>query len=630
MIWTRLLPVLLSLLVLSLGCEDPADDDSGDDDATADDDDATGDDDDAAAQWVLGEIVDTEGPGVLASMDAPWGEKLWVIRVEGSHYEMGYQYGRLFSTQLEELWWTYMGVIGEEMGDVPAEEADLILGGVLDLAWEHFEPNVPQAFHDEFQGVADGLVDGGVEYGDGPEDVAKIPIRIVTLIDLAMSSQMDFENITGFFSFLQDGYTERLLEYYGMEAASREPTQELEDLMHAFEGWAEMQGEDKFQGPMLNCSYFAAWGDRTEDGGLYMTRNMDFTTDSGLNAHGSIAAFVPDDGVAHASISWIGANFGVLAGMSEEGIAVSAVGASSPFERARTEPQILKAREALWTATDLESAMPFMTNTLGDGIVRAPTIGYNALVSWGDPHGGGANAQSAILETNGLEIGVFHHMADCSVEESLVRFDYEGDVDHIWTPDDHPEWVNREADAVEIDGDGNVRYFMHDGSDYVMDGNDYIEVAGPEEGIPLQTGTPMDCALYRGDEAMNYAVRVHQSAANGPANGGTGLMVHSGSYEERYIPMRDMALAYQDGTAYSWEGVEVIPDSGGQPVAIGLDEAEAISRVAAMDSNVYDVVYDTTNLVIRLSYESGAGETWLPASEQPPFLEIDLHDLFLR
>jgi hypothetical protein len=320
----------------------------------------------------------------------------------------------------------------------------------------------------------------------------------------------------------------------------------------------------------------------------------------------------------------------VLAGISEEGIAVSAVGASSPFERARTEPQILKAREALWTATDLDSAMPFMTNTLGDGIVRAPTIGYNALVSWGDPHGGGANAQAAILETNGLEIGVFHHSADCTVEESLVRFDYEGAVDHIWTPDDHPEWVNREADAVEIDGDGDVRYFMHDGADYVMDGNNYIEVAGPGEGIPLQTGYPMDCGLYRGDEAMNYGVRVHQSAANGPANGGTGVMVHSGTYEERYLPMRAMALAYQDGTAYSWEGVEVIPDNGGQRVAIGLDEAEAISRVAAMESNVYDVVYDTTNLVVRLSYESGGGETWLPASEQPPFLEIDLHDLFLR
>ena len=621
---------LLALLLISLGCQDPeGDDDSG----ASDDDDATGgddDDDDAVANWVLGEIVDTEGPGVLATMDAPWGEDLWLIRVEGSHYEMGYQYGRLFAPHIEELWWTYMGVIGEEMGEVPAEEADLILGGVLDLAWEHFEPNVPDSFLDEFAGVADGLVAGGVEYGEGPEDVAKIPIRIVTLIDLAMSSQLDFENIGGFFSFLQDGYSARLLEYYGMDAATGEPPEDIEELMTAFEAWGEMQGDDKFKGPMLNCSYFAAWGDRTVDGGLYMTRNMDFTTDSGLNKHGSVAVFVPDDGVAHASISWIGANFGVLAGISEAGIAVSAVGASSPFERARTEPQILKAREALGSAVDLETAMPFMSNTVADGIVRAPTIGYNALVSWGDPEGGGANAQSAILETNGLEIGVFHHHTDCSVEESLVQFDHAGDVAFTWTPDDHPEWVNREADAREIDGEGNVRHFMHDGTDFVMDGGNYIEVAGPDEGQPLQTGYPLDCAIYRGDEAMNYGVRIHQTAANGPANGGTGVMVHSGSYEERYWPMREMTMAYAGGTAYSWEGEEVIPDHGGTPVLVGLDEAEAISRVAAMDSNVYNVVYDTTNLVIRLSYESGSGDTWLPASEQPPFLEIDLHDLFLR
>ena len=90
-----------------------------------------------------------------------------------------------------------------------------------------------------------------------------------------------------------------------------------------------------------------------------------------------------------------------------------------------------------------------------------------------------------------------------------------------------------------------------------------------------------------------------------------------------------MTLAYENGTEFTWRDEVVIPDNGGQRVGIGLDEAEAISRVAAMSSNVWDVVYDTTNLVIRVSFESGSGETWVPAHEQPPYLELDLDDLFL-
>ena len=621
-----------SLMLVVAGCGDTADGD--DDDSGVGDDDVADDDDiqDVLDQWVLGEVIDTEGMGVLATMDSPWNETLWLMRVQGTHYEMGYQYGRLFGSQIIDLWWTYMGTLGAEMGAEDAETADLILGGVLDLAWEYFEPNIPASFAEEFEGVAAGMEAAGVEYGDGSEDLAKIPIRIVTLLDLAMSSQLDFENISGFFSFLQNGYTDSLLEYYGVEAeAAGEPyPEDVAPLAAALERWALNQGEERFKGPFLNCSYFAAWGDRTVDGGLYMTRDMDFESDTGMNKHGSVVAFVPDDGVAHASISWIGANFGALAGVSAEGIAVSAVGASSPYERAATEPQVLKAREVLMTATDLDSAMMFMSGDVGDGVMRAPTIGYNGLVSWGDPRGGGVGAESAILETNGLEIGVYHHRSDCSVEERLVRYTYEGDVDYEWTRSDHPEWVNREADALEIDGDGNVRYFQHDGNDYVLDGSgDYIEVGGPGEGMPIQNGYPEECALYRGDEAMMYAVRVHQTAANGPALGDTDVMVDSGSWSERYWPMRQMTLAYESGTSYEWEGEEVVADNGGQQVLIGLDEAEQVSRVAAMGSNVYDVVYDTTNLVIRVSYESGSGDTWLPASEQPPFLEIDLNDLFL-
>ena len=577
-------------------------------------------------QWTLGEVIDTEGCGVLAKIEqAPWGGPLWVLRLEGDHYDMGYQHGRLAGPQLLDLWWTYMGTIGEEIG-ISAESTDTMLGNMLDTAWEYYEPNTPDIFMEEFQGMAAGMEAAGVEYDDHndetDDDLISLPIRLITLIDLAMSSQLDFDNLSALSTFLSNGYTEALLEYYGMSARPAPP--EVRSAIEALRA-AGAHG----QVPGLDCSYFAAWGDRTDDGGLYMTRNMDFTSDSGIYEYAMVTAFVPDEGVPYASISWLGASLGVLAGISQQGIAVSAVGAESPYERVTTEPALLRAREALQFSYDLDGSLPSLTNTVDDGINRAPTIGYNALLSWGDPENDGADAQSVILETNGLEVGAFHHHNDCTVEPSLLRFDYDGEATE-WTQGDHPEWVNDEADAKEIDGEGNVRLFEVDAhGDYVLDAHgNYIEVE--KGGQPIQTGYPEPCALYRGDEAMAYGVRIHQAAAHGPMGGdGSGLMIDSGTYEGRYWPMRQMTVAYAEGSEFTWNDEVVIPDSGGAQVPIGLDEAEAISRVAAMSSNVWDVVYDTTDLVIRVSYESGTGDDWIPASEQPPFLEIDLQELFL-
>ena len=573
--------------------------------------------------WVIGDVVDTEGPGVLAKVDAPWGGPLWLVRVQGSHQEMGFQYGRLVGDMMMDLWWTYMEALGEEAG-LDSATMDSMLGYYMDKAWDtHMGPNTPQVFHDEFQGIAEGMAAAGLEYGESDEDLVLVPRRIVTLIDLAMSSQLEFDDLSSTMDFFNDGYSDALKAYYGMSTedttgggASQTPPV-VDD------------GDDEQRGPWFNCSYFAAWGDRTTDGGLYMTRNMDFSRDTGIWEQAMVAVFVPDDAVPYASISWTGANLGILAGISEAGIAVSAVGASSPYERINTEPGVLRAREALEFSNNLEEAMPFLKNEVDDGLNRAPTIGYNALISWGDPENAGAGAMAAILETNGLEVGVFQHNHDCSVDASLLRFAADGSLDSELTSADDPTLVNSEADAKEIDIDGDVRLFAHDGEGNLLTDETGQYYEDPVDGIPIQTGYPYDCALFRGDEAMAYGVRVHQTAANGPANGNDDLMIQSGSWGGRYWPMHEMTRSYQEGAAYEWEGEEVIADNGGEQVLIGLDEAEAISRVAAMDSNVWDVVYDTTNLKIRLSYESGTGDDWMRAADQTEFLELDLRDLFL-
>jgi hypothetical protein len=46
-------------------------------------------------------------------------------------------------------------------------------------------------------------------------------------------------------------------------------------------------------------------------------------------------------------------------------------------------------------------------------------------------------------------------------------------------------------------------------------------------------------------------------------------------------------------------------------------------------SNVYSLVYDLTNNVLYVAFESGTGETWVKAADNG-FIELRLSDLILR
>ncbi len=622
--------LLLAGLLLAVGCPDDGDDD---DTTAADDDDATADDDDdAAAGWVLGEIVDTEGAGILARMDGPWGDDLWIVRVEGTEYEMGYQYGRLQGQMMLDLWWTFIGEIGAELGASDPEDADFLVGSMLDKAWGQFEPFTDPAQLEMVEGIAQGMEDAGCEYGEDDVTVTNFVHRMLAMAEFAISSHMSGDDIIGLTHLLDSGYSDELLDYYDAEAAAFTHALPGDDGDALATAWDLLSDPEPFESdgdPILNCSTYAAWGERTDGGALLGTRNMDFSSDTGIGAFANLAAFVPDDGVPWVSISWVGMTLGGLAAVNQQGVGLGHAQASSPMERLATECGVLKASRLLQHATDLDSALDIMQS--------APTMGVTGMISWGDPLNAGAGAEAAAFEQNGISFAVHRNRHDCSVESSLYRYDLDGAVDAIYTHDEHPELANLEADAREIDGDANVRYFSCTDpcatlDDLVLDEGEYVELPGPAEGVmPIQTGYPLDCAVYRGDSAFSYGVRMHQSASRGPMDGdGTGLMIEGGAYRDRYYPQMEMTEAYAAGVAYTWDDVEVIADNGGQATPLTLDQVEQISRVAGMpSSNVWNVVFDATHLVTRLSYESGTGDTWTAAKYQPEYLEIDLADVFL-
>jgi hypothetical protein len=52
-----------------------------------------------------------------------------------------------------------------------------------------------------------------------------------------------------------------------------------------------------------SCSSIAAWGDATEDGHLYQTRNLDWSLEAGAHEFPVLVVYLPDRGHAHVSLS---------------------------------------------------------------------------------------------------------------------------------------------------------------------------------------------------------------------------------------------------------------------------------------------------------------------------------------
>ena len=74
-----------------------------------------------------------------------------------------------------------------------------------------------------------------------------------------------------------------------------------------------------------SCSSIAVWGEATEDGGLYQTRNLDWSLEVGAHNFPVIVVYIPDDGVPHVVPTFAGM-IGAHTGMNARGIALSEMG----------------------------------------------------------------------------------------------------------------------------------------------------------------------------------------------------------------------------------------------------------------------------------------------------------------
>ncbi len=584
-----------------------------------------GDDSPKPPAWNVGEVLAFKGKGVLAEVQAPYGP-VKILRVQGTHYEMGYQYGYLMAEYLHEAWDTvFLPLLGEEFDMDPDLAIDLF-NGLADQAWNHVLPYMPQDFLDEIDGAVEGARDAG---DPDPEFLGDMLRRTMMLLDTSQADAFgsDIGPMTRFFT---KGYSEGYAEFFQIAAADVD--RESMEQQLAMDGiYAPKPYRDRVMHlfGVPTCSFFAVWGDHTEDGGQLASRVLDFTADIGLGTIPLITVFVPDGGAAHISVGYVGM-LSLLAGMNEYGVAISAVGSSSSLDRLKTESISAKAREVLEDAHNLDDGLPLLTGSAEDGTVRAPSVGTVAMLAWGDPEHAGAGAEAGATEFNGVYASLYRYgpAPTCGEESTLYEFDQAGDLAATYTHADDPMKANLEEDTYEIDGDGNIRTFLVDANqEFVYDATSGLLIDDPD-GEPYRIGYPIPCAMYRADTAFNYMVRRYQTASNGPARDRDNTLAHlSGAYRNRYISQYHSIQAVRDGSAFEWEGVEVFPDNGGVERKIDVDTALDLIWVAADDNdNTFSVLYDTTNLVLYVAYESGTGESWTPAQDNE-YLELRFSDL---
>lgn len=131
-----------------------------------------------------------------------------------------------------------------------------------------------------------------------------------------------------------------------------------------------------------SCSEVAVWGPASANGHLYQIRNLDWSTDLGLQDYPVIVVYYPQTGVPHVNVAFAG-YVGCISGMSAEGITLSEKGATPesdyPF-KLQGVPFWVLFRDILQDSHSLADARKILETasrhkkyyyTIGDGDIPA-------------------------------------------------------------------------------------------------------------------------------------------------------------------------------------------------------------------------------------------------------------------
>jgi len=128
---------------------------------------------------------------------------------------------------------------------------------------------------------------------------------------------------------------------------------------------------------MRTCSSFCAWGKATADGKMYQIRNLDYSTDIGLQDHCILLVAKPEGKFKFVSPSYAGFT-GCVSGINEKGIALGEIGAgaSKAEQNFAGFPMPFLFRQIMETCDSAEKAANLVKSA-------SRTAGFNYI--FGDP-----------------------------------------------------------------------------------------------------------------------------------------------------------------------------------------------------------------------------------------------------
>jgi hypothetical protein len=328
-----------------------------------------------------------------------------LVLLEGTPYEVGQAYGTLLGKTTDFLFKTW---VAEKF----PKEIDLVVASaLLDWLWdEGLSKHTPPELQDELRGIAD-------KAGD-VKDLVKKVTRIVTLANLPADTQNKERVILDLVLNGDDGASERLSRSCGAPCAGAlEDPAAMAQVAARFLGAVARRSakgssasgaaaEAREHGPGM-CDYFAVWGQHTEDGRLFSSRNLDFDRDIS-NATGKLVTVVRYSGADYVPYATFGtAGFwGALAGMSAAGITVSEANLDNSDVSFRGIAWPLRLRQILASAQSLDDARSIWAQAANTGAFNF-LVGSAIDVNNTTPGGGAAKAAMA-LETTFKHTSEFH------------------------------------------------------------------------------------------------------------------------------------------------------------------------------------------------------------------------------
>ncbi len=274
-----------------------------------------------------GRLVRSSGQSKLFHLDGTgYAVPPMLVKLRGSRTQIGYDYAALLHGESSAAMTAFL----ESMFSKTEQEVLLMF---LEFCWDRFlVADTPGYFVEELSGMA--------QYHAAHPTVGELPTDFVARVFYTIANMpADPANIVAML--------EQELEPASWPWWLREGINDIIAILEKIK-WG--------------CDAYGVWGSRTVHGQLFSSRNLDWNSNTGLDAYKLVIHIEVDNVPAYATLGF-SVGLGALAGQSSQGITTSEMNLDNSVVTFAGAPFPLRLRMVLEGATDLASAMRIWNST---------------------------------------------------------------------------------------------------------------------------------------------------------------------------------------------------------------------------------------------------------------------------